>query len=173
MQEELHLFIIWSKGLYLQEPIIDDIKKHFEIKQIFNCNWEKQSFASHLSRFYGKKLFQCYKKEKRCGNDNFLAIVVIDKHPHYKDGLNLNTADLKYKYRSWYGGGFLIHASDTAEEGAENLKTLTGLSVPEFLARYPKDWDGNHISQLEEKPLALAPKENFYLKLLHSFSIFF
>ena len=66
MHKELHLFIIWSKGLYLQEPIIEDIKKHFEIKQIFNCKWEKQSFASRLSRFYGKKLFQCCKKEKHC-----------------------------------------------------------------------------------------------------------
>lgn len=173
MHKELHLFIIWSKGLYLQEPIIEDIKKHFEIKQIFNCKWEKQSFASRLSRFYGKKLFQCCKKEKHCGNDNFLAIVVIDKHPHYQNGINTNTAELKYKYRSWYRGGFLIHASDTAQEGAENLKALTGLSVDDFLKQYSQNGDKNHIIPLQTPPIILAPKENLYLKLLHSFSIFF
>ncbi len=173
MRKELHLFIIWSKGLYLQEPIIEDIKKHFTIKQIFNCYWEKQSFASRLSRFYGKKLFQCCKKEKHCGNDNFLAIVVIDQHPHYKDGINSNTAELKYKYRSWYRGGFLIHASDTAQEGASNIKALTGLSIEQFLAQYPKTWTGKRFLPLQAAPLTLAPKENLYLKLLHGFSIFF
>lgn len=173
MHSELHIFVIWSNGLYLKEPIIDDIKKHFHIKQIFNCRWDKMSFALKLSQFYGKKLFQGFKKEIECGNDEFLAVIVSDDNPLYVNGININVAQLKYKYRKWCKGGFLIHASDNAEEAALNLKFLTGMSVDEFFARYPTDWDEENFVSIENAPVTLHKKESFCLKLLRGFKFLF
>lgn len=173
MQEELHVFIIWSKGLRLQEPIIDDLKKHLEIKKIFNCHWEKKCFAAMLSLFYGKKLPSCCKKEKSCGNDDFLVIVVSDAHPRYESGINVNISSLKHKYRCWFGGGFLIHASDNATEAAFNLKFLTGLTPEEFLRKYPEKWNNAPFVQISGQSLPIPRRQNIYLQLLRGLNMLF
>ncbi len=173
MQDELHIFIIWNKGLYLKEPIIDDLKKRLEIKQIFNFSWETQSFAARLSQLYGKNLARCCKKEKECGTGDFLVIVANDANPQYNNAMNTNILSLKYKYRSWYGGGFLIHASDNTQEAEENLKFLTGMSFREFLNRYPDKWDGKVETYTAQAALPMPRRQSLYLKLLHGLHVLF
>lgn len=141
MQEELHVFIIWSNALHLQQQIIEDIKKHFEIKKVFRCHWPKELFSYYLVKFYHKKMYHCCKKEKDCGNDDFLLIVVNDVNPKYEKGANIKMRHLKHKYRDWAKGSFLVHASDTSDEAEDNLYHLTHLSSKEFYQKYPSTWD--------------------------------
>lgn len=172
MQNELHIFIIWNQAHRLQQPIIDDLMQHFEIRKIFNCHWEKKTFAVRLSQFYHKKLFHSCRKEKECGNDDFLLIVIQDNAPVYKNNINLNVRKLKEKYRRWSGGNYLIHASDNKDEAEENLKFLTNLDHQSFLKKYPNIWNGSSIDNLSSPPLAISRKEKFFLKLSQTARMF-
>lgn len=147
MQNELHVFIIWSNALHLQQQIIEDIKIHFEIKKVFRCHWPKELFSYHLVQFYHKKMYHCCKKEKDCGNGDFLLIVVNDTNPQYQNNTNIRMRELKQKYREWSKKNFLIHCSDTQKEAEENLYYLTHLSSKEFYKKYPSSWD-NQIETL-------------------------
>lgn len=174
MQEELHIFIIWHNAHSLEKQIITDIKQHLEIQKIFNCHWDKETFTLHLARFYKKKLYHIVKKEKQCGNDDFLFIAVKDKTPRYVNNINRNIRDLKDKYRNWskaIGDGYLVHSSDNSEEAKENLRYITGLSTEEFAEKYPDVWDGKTLTPLRAKPIKMSLKERiiigFYKTLRH------
>lgn len=146
MEKELHLFIIWEKGRYLSEPILADIASKFKILQTFNICWPKNSFAAFLARFYGKNLPKGCRKERECGDGDFLAVVVEDNHPIYEQGQNLNMTDAKGLYRRWFQGRNYIHCSDCAEEGVANLEMLLGLTKNEFYNQYGHNkWDGRLV----------------------------
>ena len=148
MQNDLQIFIIWSKALPLKEKIIKDIEKNFEIKKVFSCHWPKELFSWYLVNFYHKKLYHCCKKEKDCGNDDFLLIVVNDTHPEYKNNINIKMKNLKQKYRDWAKGSFLIHASDNKKEAEENLSFLTNMDLEEFSRQFSSSWD-NKVEPLD------------------------
>lgn len=146
MKSELHIFIIWEKGRYLSDKILADIQSAFSIKQVYNISWPKESFGACLAKFYGKNLPKGVRKEKECGSGDFLVAVVEDKQPIHLKGLNLNMCEAKVKYRSWLNGN-LIHASDNAKEGIENLETLLGCKAEDFIREHKKDWNGEIINR--------------------------
>ena len=82
--KEYGLFIIWSKGRYNSKKIIEDIANRFKLLNIFEIEWHKDIFSKNLSRFYGENLPKNCDKEKHCGNNPFLLIVVEDLKPLYK-----------------------------------------------------------------------------------------
>lgn len=133
---EIHLFIIWSKGLFKQREIISDIKRSFDILYITSINWNKDNFAKNLSRLYGQNLPKDSNKERHCGNDVFSCIVVRDNNPIYKSRktskgyrvVNINLFDAKQLYRSWTGGGHKIHATDNVKETKFQIMLLLGIS---------------------------------------------
>lgn len=162
MQEELHIFIIWNKARSLEKQIINDLKQNLEIQKVFNCHWDKETFTLRLARFYHKKLYHIVKKEKQCGNEDFLFIVVKDKAPNYVNNINRNVRDLKDKYRNWskvIGDGYLVHSSDNLEEAEENLRYITGLSTEEFKKHHPDIWDGKTLTPLPAKPIKMSLRE--------------
>ena len=168
MNEELHIFIIWSQALHIQQQIINDIKKHLEIKKVFKCRWNKEYFALRLAQFYHKKLYHCCKKEKDCGSDDFLLIVVVDHHPQLKNNnKNITIMELKKKYRNWSEGNYLIHASDTQKEAEDNLKFLLHMNIQEFLNKYPETWDNTSITPLIDNFPPITLIERLLLKLIH------
>lgn len=146
MRSELHVFVIWDKGRYLSDKIIADIQTNFTIKQVYNQSWPKSRFSAGLAKFYGKNLPKGVRKEKECGSGDFLVIVVEDNHPEYLNGLNIKMCQAKVKYRSWLNAN-LLHASDNAKEGIENLEFLLDCKAADFINKYPRIWDGAIINR--------------------------
>ena len=145
MTKELSVFIIWSNGQYLTEPILADLKQNLKIIKIFEYVWKKEEFVFHLMQFYHKNFFRSLKKKKECGTGHFLVIVAEDEIPKYQDGINVHIMKLKYKYRHWCHGGYLIHASDNQDECKANLTYLFGVSGAEFLQKFEDEGSDNPI----------------------------
>ena len=74
--KELHLFIAWEKARSKEKFIRDEIKKNFEILDIYNVKWSKERFSKNLTRFYGTNLPNNSNKEKHIGNGRFLLFIV-------------------------------------------------------------------------------------------------
>lgn len=138
------MFIIWENALYAYVQIIDDIKKHFDIIQIVECKWDADAVASNFSRFYGANLPQKSCKEKECGCGAFKIIIVKDSQPQYEyrntskgnKKVNINTFDLKEKYREWTNGGSKIHGTNNTKEFQHDITLLFGLNPNDYLNLY-------------------------------------
>lgn len=127
MTNNINIFVLWANGRHKEAEILSDIKEHFEILQTYEIFWNSKYFTRNLSRFYGKKLPNAFRKKKLCGTGAFLVICVNDPKPHIQDNKNLNLTAAKHRYRQMLGGNY-IHASDTKQEAEENLLLLTGLA---------------------------------------------
>lgn len=144
MANETHLFIIWSNALNKKDEIIEDIKSRFTLIGMHKVSWEKRSFSSNLTRFYGENLPPHSNKEKLCGTDDFILLVVIDDHPLYRKRLtskgvqivNVNMFDAKEMYRNWTGGGHRIHGTNSNEEFKHDIILLTGMSKEDYMKKY-------------------------------------
>lgn len=132
MTTDFNLFILWSNGRHKEQEILTDIREHFEILQTYEIKWSPKDFTKNLSRFYGKKLPNAYRKKRLCGQGEFLVICVNDHTPQIEDNKNINMTSAKYRYRQILGGNYL-HASDDQIEAEENLLLLTGQSYQEFM----------------------------------------
>lgn len=138
--EEIHLFIIWSKGIDQKDKIVEAISENFTICSIYNTTWSKTRFSNNLSRFYGENLPKNSQKEKHCGTETFCCIIVKDNKPTYaiRDTskgarvVNSNLFDAKQLYRSWTSGN-KIHATDNIAETKLQLALLFGKDYNEYL----------------------------------------
>lgn len=132
--KEVHVFIVWSKGLKHQVKILTDIESKFEILESVDTSWSNEKFSENLSRFYGENLPKNSSKEKHCGTGTFLCVIVRDNNPKYdlretSKGIkvvNVNMFDKKQLYRDWTGGGHKIHGSDNITEARSNMYLLFG-----------------------------------------------
>lgn len=143
MKKELYLFIIWSNARFMEKNIVNDIKKKFELFQIYEVFWSKDAFESNLTRFYGKKIPKSIKKAKETGTGSFLALLVYDRSPQFVDGHNIAVSIAKNNYRQFLGKN-LVHASDNQDETNENLLFLFGKNLKEIEAEesffIPRPW---------------------------------
>jgi hypothetical protein len=138
--EEIHLFIIWSKGIGQKDKILKDISENFTICSIYNTTWSENRFSNNLSRFYGENLPKNSNKEKHCGTDTFCCIIVKDNKPIYETRdtskgarlVNIKLFDAKQLYRSWTRGN-KIHATDNIEETKFQLALLYGKDYTDYL----------------------------------------
>ena len=130
LKSEIHIVLVWEKGLNKLEPILYDLKNSFEILDVIRVSWKKDFFSNNLSRFYGEKLPDRSFKERHCGNGAFIAIIIRQDNPIYeqretskgKNIVNAHLFDKKQLYRNWTGGGHKIHTSnDTAESNHDIL----------------------------------------------------
>ncbi len=164
MQKELHLFIIWEKGLFLADPICNDLATRFKILQKFKVTWNKNGFGRKLAEFYGKSLPKGCKKERECGCGSFLAIVVEDTHPVYQNDKNINLTSAKQMYRRWFEKRNFIHCSDTRAEGIDNIRYILGLTPAEVYASAKRNPAEKIIEIKEaepEKPKVILWLQNF------------
>ena len=130
---ERHLFIIWEKARYHEEAILDDIKQHFDVLQIYDITWSPDKVSENLTRFYGVNLPKDSDKELECGKGEFKLIIVNDNNPHYEvrfttkgyKRVNTNIFDAKTKYRAWTNG-YKIHASNNPQEYQHDICLLLG-----------------------------------------------
>jgi len=139
--KEVHVFIVWSKGLELRERILVDIQSKFELLESIETTWSKNKFSENLSRFYGENLPKKSSKEKHCGTGTFLCVIVRDNSPKYElretskgiKPVNINMFDAKQLYRDWTGGGHKIHGSDNVMEARSNIYLLFGIPYEKLL----------------------------------------
>ena len=150
MNSELHLMIIWERGRYRQQDIIDDLKTNFTILDCFEIEWSKDFVANNFTRFYGVNLPNRSFKEKECGRGKFLLLLLKDSNPTYLERktshgveiVNSKMFDSKTLYRSWTGGGHKIHATNSPEETNHDLTLLLGVNYDDYLKTAPDCWDG-------------------------------
>ena len=150
MDTELHIFIIWKKARDMTDDILNDLKKKFELLEVYEVNWSPEFFSDNMSRFYGVNLPPGAFKANQHDFGPFLLCIIEDKNPIYgnretakgETHVNINTFDAKQTYRSWTGGGNNIHASNTEEETEHDLVLLLGKNLKDIRNSLPQAWDG-------------------------------
>lgn len=151
MKEEIHLFIVWEKGEYAFERIMQQIQARFRVLRVFRGQWSEERFSENLSRFYGQKLPPGCHKEKHCGQGPFTLVVVADESPQYGTRVtlmgktiyvNTNIFDAKSLFRKWTGGGHRVHSTNDPGETDHDLALLFGIGSRQFIEQYPGEWDG-------------------------------
>ena len=153
-EARLYVFIIWEKSRGQTQNILDDLKKKFVIREIFEVEWNKENFLDNLKRFYGQSLSDAEEKVKVCGAGPFLVIVILDSNPNLrepskskfsleKDYVNVNVFESKELYRKWVGKEFSVHSSISKNETNHNLTLLFGKNVYDFERELPEKWDGS------------------------------
>ncbi len=144
--KEVHLFIIWEKARNFEEEIMSQLENKFRVIQTYLITWSPYQVGNNFTRFYGANLPKDSEKEKHCGIGEFRLIVVIDEDPLYDDRntskgvrrVNVNMFDTKSSLRAITGGGHKIHGTDSEKETRHDLILLTGLSLSDFLVKYPE-----------------------------------
>jgi hypothetical protein len=66
MKSSIHIFIIWEKARNKTDSLLEDIKKYFTIKEIYEVSWTKENFTKNLRRFYGTTLPKPDRKAEIC-----------------------------------------------------------------------------------------------------------
>lgn len=117
-----------------------ELKKAAAAKLHYNENnvtaMQADYFLMNLWRLYGGKggaaMTGMALKVKQCGRGPFIAVVVMDPNPDYRDEVtfhgtdrvNHNMNDAKKLYRRWSGGGFRVHGTFNPEEAAHDIGLL-------------------------------------------------
>ncbi|RZD42794.1 MAG: hypothetical protein CXT78_08890 [Thaumarchaeota archaeon] len=148
----LHIFIIWKNARYMTDKILEDIKKQFELLEVYEVHWSTEFFSDNMSRFYGVKLppGKAYSKANQHEFGPFLLCILEDKNPKYNyvetpNGeellVNINTYDAKQTYREWTGGGNNVHSSNTEEETEHDLVLLLGKNLKDVRNNLSEFWN--------------------------------
>lgn len=136
---DVHVFVIWSRALDRYGEILDDLERRFLVRDVVRVDWGKPGFSTSMTRFYGGILPPDAEKEKHCGTDPFMVVVVEDQQPVYgarpspKGYVNTAVFDAKQRYRRWTGGGHRIHASVEPIEAEHDLFLLLGRRRADYM----------------------------------------
>ena len=103
---EKGLFVLWEKAMPYQDAILNDIKSHFHIDEVFEVNWG-DNFSDIVLDFYKHDIPPGEDKAAKCGTGTFAVVVVTDSNPVYKIRKTLraekiveaNFFDAKKRYR--------------------------------------------------------------------------
>ena len=133
----------------MTEDILSDLKKKFELLQVYEVNWSSEFFSDNMSRFYGVNLPPGAFKADQHDFGPFLLCIIEDKNPTYGNRetskgetyVNINTFNAKQTYRSWTGGGNHIHSSYTPAESEHDIVLLLGKNLKDIRNSLPEKWD--------------------------------
>lgn len=147
--QELHLMIIWNRGLAMRQDILDDLAANFQIIEVLDVEWPRKDFARNISRLYGKKLPDVARKVRECGEGPFTLITFIDPVPRYEarstnageEQVNAGIFDLKKSYRERRDSDFSVHATNSPEETRRDIFLLLQADYDDYLAQ-AKPWSG-------------------------------
>ena len=67
----------FKTSLNKKDLILEDIKKKFIIRDVYEINWSRNEFVNNLKRFYGTMLENSAQKANLCGTGPFLLIVIL------------------------------------------------------------------------------------------------
>ena len=166
LESEVHIVLIWEKGLNKLNHILHDLKNSFDILDVIKINWNERFFSNNLSRFYGQNLPDRSFKEKHCGKGPFTSIIIRHNKPIYKirktsKGKRLvNTLlfDKKQLYRNWTGGGHKVHTSNDMKESMRDIFLLLNKRIEDY--KNLDIWDEN-IRYLDSSIQGFSGWKNF------------
>lgn len=154
---DVELFVMWKDALPHTDRILIHMRSNFLIVAIEYFDWTssasssssasthninnnkkelRHNFETNLWRLYGGKggwqRHNMAKKVKQCGFGPFIAIVVVDPNPDYRDEqtahgidhVNHNMNSAKKMYREWSGGGFRVHGTFGPREAEHDIPLL-------------------------------------------------
>lgn len=134
----VYAFVLWETARGEEERILADLRRTFRVLDEVEVTWTPDdTFARSLTRMYGDALPPGSDKERHGGTGPFLLVVAEDSRPqlrprHTSRGrrvVNARVLDARHRYRSWTGGGYRVHASDSVAETERNLWLLLGEGV--------------------------------------------
>jgi hypothetical protein len=150
--EELALFVIWSKARDRQTEIFAAIGARFEIRGVHEIVWEPGRVNQNFARFYQGRSVAPYGAffRHQKGGDPFLLVTVVDPAPCYEarmthrgpEVLNARCFDLKQEIRGMVGGVMRVHATDSSAEAARDLLLLLGMTPQQYLMAHRTAWKG-------------------------------
>ena len=163
---EIHIIIIWEKGLEKLSHIIYDLENSFKVLDVKKNIWNKKNFSNNLSRFYGEKLPDGSFKEKHCGNGPFISVIIKQDNPIYEKRktsrgvflVNSNLYDKKQLYRQWTGGGHKVHTSNDVAEANHDMFFIFGTKSSSYLEI--KNWN-KEIKEYNSKVKGVDGWKNF------------
>ena len=163
---EIHLVLVWEKGLDKIDQIMYDLKNNFDIIDVYKISWTSKYFSNNLTRFYGQNLKKGSFKEIHCGKGPFIAIILNQKKPIYdfrktSNGVkrvNLELFDKKRIYRNWTGGGHKVHTSNDSIEASHDIFFIINKKYDEF--KSSDKWDGR-IKYIKKDILGCNGWKNF------------
>lgn len=140
INSELHVIIIWQNARFMEDKILADVKKSFNIRAKYFIQWSENKSYQNFSRFYAIKSRYAKGKMKHCGSGEFVLLVVEDLNPIYERRettagsaqVNINLFDKKVLYRNWTHGGHKIHTTNSIAETNHNLALFFGMSYQEY-----------------------------------------
>ena len=140
LRPEIHIVLIWEKGMNKLDHILHDLKASFDILDVVKINWDESFFSNNLSRFYGQKLPDKSFKERHCGKGSFVAVIIRHNKPFYNRRttskgeclVNNLLFEKKQLYRNWTGGGHRVHTSNDAKESARDIFLLLNKKVEDY-----------------------------------------
>ena len=150
MKGELNMFIIWGNARKDTNNILEQMRKKFEIRDIYEIIWTSENFTKNLRRFYGANLPKPLRKTSECGIEPFLLVLLIDPNPKYEmrktsngmQSVNSNIYDEKMKYRKMFNSGSTIHSAIHQKEVNHDLTMLLSKNVEDTRVNLPEKWDG-------------------------------
>ena len=159
--DDVHVFLIWPTAAAHADRILADIEQLFCVHELIRVRWTGERFAENLGRFYGPALPPGVDKLTETGQGDLQVVVISDPAPRYRlrrrtvgrARVNANVFDAKQRYRSWTGGGHLVHATNDRLEAERDLFLLFARTV-ESVA--PSDCRTRPAVQLVESDLVGA-----------------
>lgn len=138
---EVHLFVLWSAARPHEAEIVADIESTFRLLDLVEVTWTASAFGQNLTTFYGAALPPDSHKEQHAGTGPFLVAVVEDEHPRQRfrrmgsnrRWVSARVIDARARYRAMTGGGYRVHASESAVEANRDLVLLFGRPARSFL----------------------------------------
>lgn len=147
----IYIFLFWETARIHEQFLFENLKKQFEIKDVYEIKWNKHNFSNNLRRFYGPgKVGNVEKKTTLCGTDPFLLVIIHDPNPKYEkrrtskgmELVNINLFENKSLYRKITKAGYAIHSSITEKETNDDLTLLLGKNLEYIKKTLNEKWDG-------------------------------
>ena len=145
----VYLFVLWEYARVRETDILSDLSARFKVLKQFEVAWPIQDFLAHLVTFYGFSSPMLRQKIRRSGAGRFLAVLVEDAAPEFRErrnlrgilkNVNVHIHDAKLAWRAALHSKDIVHASETEAETRQNVAQLLGCTLDDVLAR--PDLDG-------------------------------
>lgn len=134
---ESSLFVIWSNGRHMEDRIVADLERRFELVRLYEVVWTAGHAIQNFRRFYADLPVRGVYHALAKGRGPFLAAVVLDPRPDVMECdtsrgrrvVNARFLEAKTEYRRW-AGELTIHCTETPFETRRDLTMLLGTGAP-------------------------------------------
>lgn len=139
---DVHMFVLWEKSRPQWDRILQDLRTRFVIKDLRFVTWPSEDVHDNFLRLYGvppvgsSPPSSAFRRQDVVGGGTFCLVVVEDPNSQYvfhrtfskkTELVNRNVVAAKELYRTWSGGGYRIHSSNSLGEFFRDMSLLVGV----------------------------------------------